>query len=160
MDSSFQNTAEFIGSTMGVRGLSALGIVNCPIEMRGDSVTALRWAKRSKAKSATASNASVFFALQNMALGLQIEESSHLSGDLNWRCDMLSRGSSVADLGLLDARFLDPDIPIVNLKADRVLQLCDPTFDATGSEESFIRFWTEIQELVLDKLDHSKSTLR
>jgi len=155
-DSSLQNTAEFIAGALGVRGLSAFGISNCAIEMRGDSVSALQWAKKSKVKSATASNASVFFALQNMALRIQIEEVTHLSSEQNWRCDMLSRGKVPADLGILDDRFLDPNIPIVNLTADRVLQLCDPTFDATGSENSFIQFWSEIQSLVLDRITHSQ----
>ncbi len=42
-DSSFQNTAEFIGCILGLVGLVTLGVRNVDVEVRGDSIAALTW---------------------------------------------------------------------------------------------------------------------
>ena len=44
---SFQNTAECIGAIIGILCLLKLGVSNEDIELRGDSLSALTWAKRS-----------------------------------------------------------------------------------------------------------------
>ena len=149
-DAAFQNTAEFIAAAMGVRGLMAFGDVrNARIEFRGDSVTALTWAMKRVTRSATASNASIFYALQCMSLGVEISNTSHLKAEDNW---MLSRGKSLANIGKLDRRFANNAVPTVNLDADRILQLCNPSLDHTISEEKFLEFWTEVRKTTTDKL--------
>ena len=37
-DSSFQNTAEYVGAIVGILGLLRLGVSNEDIELRGDSI--------------------------------------------------------------------------------------------------------------------------
>ena len=44
-DSSFQNSAEYIGCILGMVGLALLGVRDADIEIRGDSVAALTWAE-------------------------------------------------------------------------------------------------------------------
>jgi hypothetical protein len=44
-DSSFQNTAEYIGCIVGLVGLAMLGVRGADVEVRGDSVAALTWAE-------------------------------------------------------------------------------------------------------------------
>ena len=42
-DSSFQNTAEYIGCVLGLIGLVMQGVRNVDVEVRGDSMSALTW---------------------------------------------------------------------------------------------------------------------
>ena len=49
-DSSFQNTAEYIGCILGMVGLVLLGVRDADIEIRGDSVAALTWAETERAR--------------------------------------------------------------------------------------------------------------
>ena len=151
-DASYQNTAEFIAAAFGVRGLSAFsGARKASIEFRGDSISALTWARKRKVRSPLASNASVFFALQCMALEVEISTVTHLAAADNWRADMLSRGHCLADLEHLDGRF-NRTLPVVDLQASRVLELCDPSVDHTASEEGFLQFWTKVQTVVRDRI--------
>jgi hypothetical protein len=95
VDASHQNTAEFLAATLGIRGLMAFegfSASSKSIEMRGDSVTALDWSIKRKAKSVLATNASIFYALQCMGLGVEVTTVTHLSAAQNWKADMLSRG--------------------------------------------------------------------
>jgi len=155
-NAAFQNTAEFIAAAMGVRGLMAFGDVNnARIEFRGDSVSALTWAMKRVTRSATASNASIFYALQCMALGVEITSTTHLQAADNWRADMLSRGKSVADLGELDGRFANDAVPTVNLDADKILRLCNPGLDPTVDEGGFLAFWTEVRNATTDVITTS-----
>jgi len=49
-------------------------------------------------------------------------------------------------------RFANNAVPTVNLDADRILQLCNPSLDHTISEEKFLEFWTEVRKTTTDKL--------
>ena len=152
-DASYQNTAEFIGATMGVRGLAAFGgSKNASVEFRGDSISALTWAFKRGVRSGLASNASVVFALQCMELGIEISGTSHLTSAENWRTDMLSRGSSMADLGKRDQRFANGAVPLVCLDASRTLRLCDPALDTSSSEEEFLSYWMLVRESTRDSI--------
>ena len=152
-DPAYQNTAEFIAATMGVRGLAAFsGVSNASVEFRGDSVSALTWAFKRGVRSELASNASVVFALQCMELGIEISGTSHLSSEENWRTDMLSRGSCMADVGKLDSRFANGAVPSVCLDAGRALQLCDPALDTSSSEKRFLDFWVEVRKSTRDPI--------
>jgi hypothetical protein len=153
-----QNTAEFIAAAMGVRGLKAFGdVTNARIQFRGDSVSALTWAKKRVVRSNTASNASIFYALQCMALGVEITGITHLKAEDNWRADMLSRGKSLADIGEIDGRFANGAVPSVNLDADKILGLCNPSLDPSVNEDSFLAFWTAVRSTTTDVLSTSQS---
>ena len=147
-DASNQNTAEYIAAALGIRGLRAFAGFDTSskvIGLRGDSVTALTWSVKRRARSSIATNASVYFALQCMARGVEIAKVTHLTAEQNWKADMLSRGASMADVGLKDDTHPYRHVPIVDLKAERVLELCDPKWDFAVNEDSFVDFWTRVQ---------------
>lgn len=90
-DSSYQNVAEYIGGLVGFIGLVRLGINNVAVEFRGDSLTALSWAKKEKSKGVLVSNTAIVFSLLFIRFGLNVQGTTHISGEQNWRCDILSR---------------------------------------------------------------------
>ena len=84
VDSSFQNVSEYIGGLIGLVGLIKMGISNVAVEFRGDSLTALL-------KGKLVSNAAIVFSLLCIRFGLNVQDTTHISGEENWRCDALSR---------------------------------------------------------------------
>ena len=90
-DSSFQNTAEYIGCTLGLVGLALLGIRDVDVEVRGDSVAALTWAETERPRGELVKNASMVFTLLVINFNLDVKERVHIAGEDNWRCDKLSR---------------------------------------------------------------------
>jgi hypothetical protein len=149
-DASFQNTAEFIAAALGIRGLGAFAGAGQAIELRGDSITALTWAGKRSVRSSLASNASVFYSLQCLASEIGIARIIHLSSQMNWRADMLSRGSSLSELAQLDCSVSLSSLKTVNLKTKEVLALCDPSLDPVSDIEGFTSFWQKVRALVAD----------
>ena len=90
-DSSYQNVAEYMGGLVGLIGLLKLGVSNVAVEFSGDSLTALSWAKKEKSKGTLVSNTAIVFSLLCIRFGLNVQDTTHISGDQNWRCDTLSR---------------------------------------------------------------------
>jgi hypothetical protein len=69
---------------------------------------------------------------------------------MNWRADMLSRGSSLSELAQLDSSVSLSSLRTVNLKAKEVLALCDPSLDPVSDIEGFTSFWQRVRALVAD----------
>jgi hypothetical protein len=90
-DSSWQNTAEFIGAVIGIIALARLGVRGEGVKLRGDSKTALKWGREEKVSGAEAINAAIVMSTVCVKFGLEINESEFLSGVLNWKADDLSR---------------------------------------------------------------------
>jgi hypothetical protein len=150
-DASYQNTAEFIAATLGIRGLSAfLWTPDESVELRGDSITALTWGRKRGVRSPLATNASVLFALQCLAMKVDIGTVTHIPAEENWRADKLSRGVTIEGLSKMDESIRIDDLGTVDLKADRALALCDPSFDSFSSVEVFNEFWKKVRALVAD----------
>ena len=151
-DSSFQNTAEYVGAIVGILGLLRLGISNEDIELRGDSISALTWAKTERPRGKVVTNAAMVFTILCVAHGIEAKEATHISGEANYRCDKLSRiaesGLEVADvlssIGLEGVRdlMLESDG-----NARDIIQLCRPDRCFT-SEGDFIMFWREVTDRV------------
>jgi hypothetical protein len=80
-DSSYQNTAEFIGATVATNGLEAMGLGGLPIRLRGDSVTALTWANENKFRSALVTPAAIVYTLQNWTRRIHIVDVEPISHD-------------------------------------------------------------------------------
>ena len=148
-DSSFQNVAEYIGGLVGLIGLIKLGISNVAVEFRGDSLTALSWAKKEKSKGKLVSNAAIVFSLLCIRFGLNVQDTTHISGEENWRCDVLSRLTQ-EKLTIIEAlrKIERRDTKIVDMNDTEytsiLLRNCDPKvqFD---NDDDFVNFWTEIQ---------------
>lgn len=141
----YQNTAEFIAALLGIRGLRQLNVNPKSIRLRGDSITALNWAETSKFKGELVGNAAVVFILQNIYQNVTITEVIHLSAEKNWRCDRLSRGSTL--LSLLSEKRSPQDIISVELNKDEILSLCDPNLP-TSNEDDFNKFWLNASRIL------------
>ena len=163
VDSSFQNVAEYIGGMIGRLGLIKLGITNVAVEFRGDSLTAISWAKKIKSKGKLASNAAIVFSLLCINFGLNVQEATHISGDENWRCDALSRLSegnkTVADILRTIERC---GTRIVDMNDDNststLLRCCDPRL-SMEKENEFLSFWTEVQSALNEIATRSNESI-
>lgn len=151
-DSSFQNTAEYVGAIVGILGLLKLGVSNEDIELRGDSLSALTWARTERPRGKVVTNAAMVFTLLCVSHGIEAKEATHIGGEANYRCDQLSRmaesGLAVADIlegiGLGGVR----DLMLENdSKAQKLIECCRPDRHF-NSEGDFIMFWKEIKETV------------
>jgi hypothetical protein len=150
-DSSFQNTAEFIGAILVIVSMYKMGMTNIKICLRGDSISALTWATEERFREEIISNASIVFILLMTITGAEIVDHQHIPGEENWRCDGLSRPSlqkTHAELGLDNIRILDLNEDAV---VSEIINLCDPR-TSTESEEEFTRYWQRakaaIQQLI------------
>jgi hypothetical protein len=140
-DSSYQNTAEFIGAIIVVIIMRRLGYKDIRVKLRGDSMTALVWAHEESFRSDLIHNAAIVFVLLLIHTGAEVVGHEHIPGEANWRCDALSRPShnekSHEELGLGGITFFElGEDPV----AQEIVQLCNPAL-AVDTEESFLRFW-------------------
>lgn len=151
-DSSFQNTAEYIGAIIGILCLLKLGVSNEDIELRGDSLSALTWAKTERPRGRVVTNAAMVFTLLCVSHGIEVKEATHIGGHANYRCDQLSRiaesGLAVTEvlisigLGGLRNLMLESDSTAI-----KVVECCRPD-RYFNTEGDFISFWREIKETV------------
>ena len=149
-DSSYQNTAEYIGCIIGMAGLVLLGVRDTDIEIRGDSVAALTWAETERPRGYLVTNASMVFTLLSISFGLDVKKGVHISGEENWRCDRLSRidehGGKASEV--LDEMGLG-ETAVVNLQdnihVQKLLAGCHPGRSLEG-EEVFLHFWGEVRD--------------
>jgi hypothetical protein len=141
-DSSFQNTAEYMGALCAVLGAIALGHSRRGIGLRGDSVSSLQWVRKGKARSALAMPTAFAHAEVMRREGVMIQGEDHLEGVKNWRTDGLSRGKTVAWLGDKDERFKGANTIGVDWWA--WLELCDPR-QTYESDEEFLQFWERMK---------------
>ena len=141
----YQNTAEFIAAILGIRGLRQLGISPRSICLRGDSITALKWAESGKFKGELVGNAAIVFILQSIYGNVSVSKVTHLSAEDNWRCDHLSRGGTILSLQELDKTIDNP--LTINLDNDEVMSLCNPNLP-TSTEDEFNEFWIKTRRLL------------
>ena len=144
----YQNTAEFIAAILGIRGLRQLGIATRSISLRGDSITALKWAESGKFKGDLVGNASVIFILQSIYENISVSKVTHLSAEDNWRSDYLSRGGTIVGLKELDKSL--GTLVTINLDNDEVISLCDPNLP-TFTEDEFNKFWSNTRRHLQSK---------
>ena len=149
-DSSFQNTAEYIGCILGVVGLVLLGVRDADIKILGDSIAALTWAETERARGQLVTNASMVFTLLSIRFNLDVKKGIHISGENNWRCDRLSRLEDFAVDRVhkaLIAMGMSQTI-VVNLQesaqVQTLLACCDPK-RCLGEEEIFLGYWGELR---------------
>ena len=84
-DSQYQNTAEFTAAIIGICILAQI-LPDChDFVFRGDSMSALSWARNGRCKSTLVSNAAVVYTSLVVHLGLNIVSTEHLSSEDNWR---------------------------------------------------------------------------
>ena len=151
-DASYQNTAEFIAVVVSLVVLVKEVKRGRPIsvELRGDSITALRWAEQASFRSSLVGNAAVLFVLLLVRCDVQIADTFHVPGEDNVVCDTLSRPDlsgrmrTVREVlpGVRD--LCDPERRKVIAEA---LRVCDPRVDHLDPT-AFESFWTAAGRLV------------
>lgn len=129
-DSTFQNTSEFLGMLLAVRGLQVLGFLEEPFKARGDSVTALTWGLKGTPRSMLATRAGLVWAMFVSMFHMDMVAANHLSNAANQRTDCLSRHGSWEDVLEIDSRVyggsLPTDVPRLELECHQLLSLCNP----------------------------------
>ena len=86
--------------------------------------------------------------------GLNVQETTHISGEENWRCDTLSRltqedftiTEALERIGRRDTKVID--ISDIN-STTTLLRNCSPQV-ILNEEDDFLRFWTEVQSALND----------
>jgi hypothetical protein len=146
-NSSYQNTAEFIGAIFVIIVMRRLGHLDIKVKLRGDSITALTWAVEERFRSDLIHNAAIVFILILIITKSEIVGMDHISSENNWRCDGLSRPSLMKthdDLGLTGIKFIDLENDPI---ATEIVRLCDPKL-SIESDEEFRQFWQRAREAI------------
>ena len=141
----YQNTAEYLASLLCVRGLTMLGFAGQPVLFRGDSLSALAWIKKGSVRSCTAVKTALMWAQYTIFYPVIVTGTDHLSGKLNTRTDRLSRNGTWSqvledDLRIHGRNELPHEVPFLNLRCERLLDLCDPSVPIE-SDEDFTAFF-------------------
>ena len=150
VDSSYQNTAEFIGALVGLLALVKLGGRDAGVKLRGDSTTALYWAASGRVSGSAALNAAVVLSALSVKYGLEVNDTEFLAGVDNHKADNLSRvlekGKSVEQAmienGLGGKRIMNLRD---DLAAEALIAACNPS-RGSDTEAAFIELWGEIRE--------------
>ena len=163
-DSSYQNLAEYVGALVGILGLVDLGIKGEDLEIRGDSVAALTWAKTERVRGDRVTNAAMVFTSACLRYGMDVKAVTHIPGEDNDRCDRLSR---LAESGLSTRTAMDAmglaTCGVLDLSGNagfhRLVELCSPGRDF-ANEECFAEFWAEIRGALAGFREEAPSTER
>jgi hypothetical protein len=150
-NSALQNTAEYMAVIVGI-----IAAVKCrpaaarqAIVLKGDSVTALRWAETGRVKSVLANRAACVCILLLVRLGIRVQDAIHVLAEFNVVCDLLSRRDqegryrAVQDVvpGAEDLK-MHEDVLVAE-----ALRLCNPLAGSLVAE-TFDEFWTAAGQFV------------
>jgi hypothetical protein len=149
-DSGFQNTAEYIGTVLGILALVKIGVRDVDVLIRGDSTTALVWATKGRVKGPEAINAAVVVTALCIRFGIRPRYSAFLSGLENHKADLLSR---IEEKGITVEQAMiengHGNSPIINLRenptTNTLVRMCDPRIKI-DEEEEFAQLWQTVRE--------------
>ena len=150
-----QNTAEFITLTLGIRGLYLLGVLDPneqnSVHLRGDSESALTWARTGRFRSLICYNAATIFILQNQLLKVVVSSVENIFNGGNKAADYLSRNEGREEHL---AQFLKnrkyEQMRKIPLFEKSILMLASPAFKPENEEE-FEGWWAGIRLAVMAK---------
>ena len=151
--SNYQNTVEFLAGMIGIRELARRGHRNVCVRFRGDSVSALAWARRDGFRSDLVQNAAIAYVVTKWRTGIEVGSTIHLPHgvyDYNWRTDWLSRGHTREqvlwrdgnDTEVLETEGsrLSKTMETWDVDAKELLELCHPD-RPLGSQDVFLDWW-------------------
>jgi hypothetical protein len=149
-NSGYQNTAEYIGTVLGILALVKMGVRDVDVLIRGDSTTALTWVTEGRIKGKHAVNAAVVVTALCIRFGIRPRYSSFLAGLKNHKADLLSRieekGISVEQAMIQNGH---GEVPIINLRdnpsTNILVQMCNPKVKLE-EEEEFTKLWQTVRE--------------
>jgi len=143
-NAAMQNSAEFITGLIGLVLLVARGVRDINVKLKGDSKTAIAWARKCSFRSSLVTNAAAIWVRTAAAANVGTEEEEHVSALKNEECDWLSREGVDNPL----ARFPQLELWPVNGLVAELLALCDPTRVAVGSTAEVFADWMRYEALV------------
>jgi len=113
--------------------------------LRGDSRSALTWARGGNFRSLNVMNAATVYASLCATTGFRVIETSLITSETNWRCDWLSRKGQGESWKTIVRRISvrDPtltDLREVTMEVQEVLDLCDPR-KGWSTDEEFSCLW-------------------
>jgi hypothetical protein len=152
VDSSYQNTCEYIGMVLGVLALVKLGVRGVDVVVRGDSTSALSWMDRQKVSGAAAMNAALVLVSICIKFGIEVNYTAFLEGLLNFKADRLSRIIE-KKMSLEQAMEMNghSGAEIIDLMGDPVtavlIDMCNPR-RSFGSESEFGAVWKSVRSAV------------
>jgi hypothetical protein len=145
-DASFQNVSEFIGMNCASIALVVTGLTEEGVILEGDSKSALSWAINEHYRGDRVKNASIVHTALGLEKGVTFVGSNHIPGKddgtdaTNGKCDDLSRGKSLEQIGLGHiTNFNLNDVPAVRT----LISCCDPR-NTRADETSFAQLWNKI----------------
>jgi hypothetical protein len=150
--SSFQNTAEYIGTVLGILALVKMGVRDVDVLIRGDSTMALVWVTEGCIKCQHTINAAVVVTALYICFDIRPRYSVFLAGLDNQKANLLSRieekGITVEQAMIQNGH---GDAPDNNLRdspsTDMLVQMCDPRVQIDETEEDeFTRLWQTVRE--------------
>jgi hypothetical protein len=121
--SNYQNNCEFVAIIIGMWLAGRQGFSKVSYILKGDSISALQWAKEDRAESMICRRASICFSLLSIQLDLRVAETIHVPGVENIICDGLSRGKRGCEVGLPESKFVDFELDESGMA---YLKECDP----------------------------------
>ena len=152
-DTSYQNSAEFIGVVIGIVGALEHGWDTSAIHLRGDSETALKWAEAGRFRSDRVMNAATLISIIGSVYEVHIVGTKRIKSEQNWLCDGQSRWngrerwrSLMHRVGRNNVRFRE----MKELKVGQVgtiLDICDPK-KGWSNEDEFGNHWRRVYEFV------------
>jgi hypothetical protein len=143
VDSSYQNSMEFIGIVLGVAVAVRYGYRNISLIIKGDSMSALCWAEKGMLRSMHIRRASTMLVMLTVTFGIEIVDSVHIPGIDNIICDRLSRGEDPTKLGW-GGRVCVGENDEWLMSA---MSMCDPKL-LLESEEDFTIFWKNLNDWI------------
>jgi hypothetical protein len=143
-DAGYQNAAEFIAAVLGTVCLVQLFPTCKSFVFRGDSMSALSWARSGRAKGDRVFNSAFVFVSLLLITSTGVAGTEHLSSEENFRTDELSRGTSVQSLRLKHPELAEIEEYVVD--SGRVLQVCDPAVPVE-SDEDWVCLWRKVGAL-------------
>ena len=152
-DSSFQNLSEFIGAVIAVAGQVIMGLHGQTMSLRGDSVTALTWAITERPKGERVTRAAIIWTMLCVAVNINIDSITHISGKSNRVCDALSRRGTKHKLTVKEHAILLGlgEVKVIDVHGDEdvmaLLELCRPG-SSSQTDEEFAVFWKRARSAV------------
>jgi hypothetical protein len=152
VDSSYQNTCEYIGMVLGVLALVKLGVRGVDVVVRGDSTSALSWLDRQKVSGSAAMNAALVLVSICIKFGIEVNYTLFLKGLLNFKADRLSRIIE-KKMSLEQAMEMNGHrgAAVIDLMGDSVsavlVDMCDPR-RSFESDSEFRVVWGSVREAI------------
>ena len=149
-DSSFQNTAEYIGMVLGVLALVKAGIRDVDVLIRGDSTAALAWITEGTMSGPSAINAAVVVTALCIRFGIRPRYSMFLSCLKNHKADNLSRqlekNKTVRQVMIENGHEQAPIMDLTSCESTNTLiRMCDPK-TKIDQEAEFSVLWQTVRD--------------